>query len=173
MKRGDPEDFLGIPPEAISGRDSTFRHWMEGVEGGKTLNMLHIELPHTPWWYDPQGRQYTQQIVIPELDNEVWTKDPKPVAGYQARYLDQVEFVDRLVGELRATLERKRIWDRALVVFVADHGGRRSARELRAGSCRAKTWRRWAASRCSSNPLARRSVGCRTSWQRRSTCSRR
>ena len=44
------------------------------------------------------------------------------MAGYQARYLDQVQFVDRLVGELQASLERKGVWGRALVVLVADHG---------------------------------------------------
>jgi Sulfatase len=38
------------------------------------------------------------------------------------RHLLQLGFVDELVGELMARLRRTGLWDRALVVLVADHG---------------------------------------------------
>ena len=41
--------------------------------------------------------------------------------GYQ-RHLLQLEYVDRLLGRFLRTLERGRLYDRALVMVVADHG---------------------------------------------------
>ncbi len=122
LRRGDAQDFLGIPERTVQGRDRTFREWISGIEGGRTLNLLHIELPHTPWWFTPDGRQYSRQVTIPELKGEVWAKDKAAVDGYLRRYVDQVRFVDRLVGEMRDHLERRGIWDEALVILVADHG---------------------------------------------------
>ena len=122
LKRVDPESVLAVPFSSILDRDRIWREWSEGATGGRTLNFLHIELPHTPWWFDPSGHQYTGQAVIPDLDGETWTKDAAVVADWKDRYVQQVQFVDSLVGELRQTLERKGIWDKALVIFVADHG---------------------------------------------------
>ena len=122
LRRGDPAAFLGIPYRTIDGRAEAFRAWTAGIRGGRTLNFLHIQFPHTPWWYTPDGRQYTNHVLIPELHDETWTKDKAAVDGYLRRYVEQLRFLDRLVGELRGSLVRRRIWDDALVVLVADHG---------------------------------------------------
>jgi hypothetical protein len=122
LRPGDPANFLGIPQRTIRNRDDTFREWIAGVEGGRTFNLLHIQFPHTPWQYTPAGRQYTQRVVIPELTAERWTKDKGAVDSYLRRYVDQLRFTDRLIGELRSHMERRGIWDEALVVLVADHG---------------------------------------------------
>jgi hypothetical protein len=122
VRPADPANFLGIPARTIRNRDETFREWIAGVEGGRTFNLLHIQVPHTPWQYTPDGRQYTQREVIPERTAEVWTKDKAAVDSYLRRYVDQVRFTDRLIGELRSYMERRGIWDKALVMLVADHG---------------------------------------------------
>ena len=122
LRRGDPEAFLGVPYRTIAHRKEAFRRWTASIRGGRTLNFLHIQFPHTPWWYTADGRQYTDHVVIPELHDETWTKDKAAVDGYLRRYVQQLRFLDRLVGELRASLVRRGIWDDALVVLVADHG---------------------------------------------------
>jgi hypothetical protein len=122
VRRGDPAAFLGVPYRTIDHRAEAFRRWIAGIRGGRTLNFIHIQFPHTPWWYTADGRQYTNRVVIPELDEETWTTDKAAVDGYLRRYVEQLRFLDRLVGELRRSLVRRGIWDDALVVLVADHG---------------------------------------------------
>jgi arylsulfatase A-like enzyme len=122
LRRGDPAAFLGVPYRTIDHRKEAFRRWTASVRGGRTLNFLHIQFPHTPWWYTAAGHQYTDHVLIPELNEETWTKDKAAVDGYLRRYVQQLRFLDRLVGELRASLVRRGIWDDALVVLVADHG---------------------------------------------------
>ena len=120
LRPADPENFLNLPLDALRGRDDAWRDWQAGITGGRALNVMHIELPHSPWWYSARGDQYATEVGFPPgvVDNELWTKDARTVAYYQRRYLNQVQFTDRLVGELM----NEPIWDRALVVFVADHG---------------------------------------------------
>ncbi len=92
----------------------------------RTLYFLHSGLPHTPYRFLPSGRSYgaagSKAIETDGLENGLWEGDGWPVKqGYQ-RYLLQLGYVDRLLGELIATLEESGLWDRALVVVASDHG---------------------------------------------------
>ena len=115
-----PKDTLGLPPEALENRDRTWRDWEADIRGGATLNVLHIELPHEPWVYRRDGRQVSNELGVPGNLNDSWVGTPAVVAANHRRYLDQVDYMDTLVGRLRKRLEP--IWDDALVVLVADHG---------------------------------------------------
>jgi Sulfatase len=72
----------------------------------------------------PSGRSYyfselTEGLLYP---GGFWTDNTALVdQGYQ-RHLLQVGYADSLVGRLLRQLERKGLYDRALVVVVADHG---------------------------------------------------
>jgi hypothetical protein len=87
---------------------------------------VHFVLPHVPWRYLPSGRRYPEPgpTNIPGLISGVgWGPNAGLVREGWARHLLQVGFADRLIGRLRASLERAGLWDRALVVVTADHGG--------------------------------------------------
>jgi len=94
--------------------------------GGKPpAHVVHFILPHVPWRYLPSGRRYPEPgpTNIPGLISGVgWGPNADLVREGWARHLLQVGFADRLVGRLRASLERAGLWDRSLVVVTADHG---------------------------------------------------
>ena len=84
---------------------------------------MHSLLPHTPWEYLPSGRSYqTPRNRIHGLQQERWTTEPWPALHHQKRYLLQVQFVDRLIGELVTRLEALDLFDRSVIVIAADHG---------------------------------------------------
>ena len=82
-------------------------------------------LPHGPWDLLPGGQRYPAERGViwgVERKENRWTKDDfLPMQAYQ-RYILQTMYVDWFVGEVRRTLEELGVFDRALVVLVADHG---------------------------------------------------
>jgi hypothetical protein len=87
-----------------------------------TLFMLHALMPHYPWRFLPDGKQYGNSLGMDGLDEDVWSKDPWVVEQGWQRHLFQVGFTDRLLGQVVGRLRSRGIWDDALVVVVADHG---------------------------------------------------
>ncbi len=84
---------------------------------------LHTSLPHVPWRFLPDGRQYAVPAPsIPGLVEGAWTGPQWQVDQAYARHLLQAQYADRLLGGLLERLRTTGIYDRALVVLVADHG---------------------------------------------------
>ncbi len=84
---------------------------------------LHTLLPHLPWEYLPSGRTYpVTRTRVRGLKRELWTTESWPVRHQHKRYLLQVQFVDRLIGELIDGLEARDLFDRSLIALTADHG---------------------------------------------------
>ncbi len=103
--------------------------------GRPPLHVLHVVAPHVPWRYLPGGVRYLEPgpAVVPGLiPQRGWGGNRHLIRQGLQRHLLQVTFADRLVGRLVARLKRARLWDRALVVVVADHGA----------SFRPNEWRR-------------------------------
>jgi len=95
---------------------------VSGMQGEKALAYSHLLLPHAPWRFLPSGDQYEFHGIDGWLADEHWADDSWPVLqGYQ-RHLLQLGYVDRELGRLVRRLEQRGLWDRALVVVVADHG---------------------------------------------------
>ncbi len=96
---------------------------ISGQERQPTLYFAHVLLPHEPYIYLMDGRQFTD---IPEsigLDAAgIWPEDPWYALQTQLRQLLQVGFVDTLVGRLVARLKHEGLYDRALIVITSDHG---------------------------------------------------
>lgn len=87
------------------------------------FHFYHSLLPHVPWQYLPSGKQYA--VVgpdVPGLTNEEWANDQAVVNGGQQRFLLQVGFVDKQIGQLLRQLRQTGLFDRSLVVITADHG---------------------------------------------------
>jgi hypothetical protein len=108
-----------------SGRIQEFRGFVAGLEpleGTPTLHLLHTLLPHGPWLYFPDGRvRAVEQAPAPGREGELWLDDGLALQAYQ-RHLLQLGFTDRMLGQFLDKLEKEGIYDRALVVVLADHG---------------------------------------------------
>lgn len=73
------------------------------------LAFVHFSIPHLPAIFDRQGGRLT--IARP---------------SDLAVYLDNVALVDQTLGELRAAMEVRGLWDRTTVLLTADHAWRES-----------------------------------------------
>lgn len=107
------------------GRAGLFRRFVASIERTERPRFYfsHVMLPHAPWEYLPSGQRYSHAGAIPGLlANRYWGPDRAAVAPAHQRHLLQVQFVDRLVGELLDQLEQAGLFDDALIVVTSDHG---------------------------------------------------
>jgi Sulfatase len=100
-----------------------FEQILRAVDGGGArppLLFLHTSLPHVPWRYLPDGREYG--AATPGLEEGWWTGPQWQADQAFQRHLLQLEFTDRLLGRLLDRLRAAGLYERALVVVTADHG---------------------------------------------------
>ena len=86
------------------------------------LLFLHTSIPHVPWHFTPDGKRYETRVSLPGVIDGTWV-GPQWLAdqGFQ-RHLLQTEYADKLLGDLLRRLRETGLYDRALVVVLADHG---------------------------------------------------
>jgi Sulfatase len=95
-----------------------------GASPRPTLSVLHVGLPHFPWQFLPNGKRYlaTFEPVAGVGPGEMWGGDDwLALQGFQ-RYVLQVGYTDRLLGQLLRRLRATGLYDRSLLVVTADHG---------------------------------------------------
>jgi hypothetical protein len=114
-------------------RVELFRRFVEAIEpGDRQLYFAHGMLPHVPFEYLPDGARYLSPSArMPGLVDERWVDDQRLADQALQRYLLQVSFADRLLGELFDRLEAAGLLDTAVVVVTSDHGA-----SFRAGAAR-------------------------------------
>ena len=105
------------PPEELAGFMSTIRPSRQ-----PKLAVLHLLLPHEPLAYLPSGRKYEGGEAIDGYSWDRWTRDGRVVDQAYQRYLFQVGYVDRMLGQLVRRLQAADLWNRSLVIVTADHG---------------------------------------------------
>lgn len=81
-----------------------------------TLHFLHLLMPHSPWTYLPSGTRYHGPAGLP-WDGTWWAR-----LTHQ-RHIEQVGYTDVLIGAAMRTLRESGLYDDALIVVTADHGG--------------------------------------------------
>jgi Sulfatase len=105
--------------------DDYFR-WLSRIGSGQrpTLHQIHLELPHEPFRYLPDGRRYNETDIsnLANSNATKWAVGPPGIATVVQRHYLQTAYADRLVGRLLDRLRKTGIRDRALVVVTADHG---------------------------------------------------
>jgi hypothetical protein len=102
---------------------SNYKSWLDkiGSSPGPGIYFHHIQLPHKPWKYYPDGIRYYPG-GIDGLRDEVWSKEKGLVLhGYQ-RHLLQVAHADHLLGLLLDRLRKLQLFDNAMIIITADHG---------------------------------------------------
>jgi hypothetical protein len=105
------------------GRREHFYDFLESIPRCKDpcFHFLHNLLPHPPWNYLPSGKVYYPEKTF-GAESSRWGEEEWWIAqGYQ-RYLLQVAFVDKLLGELLSVLKATGMYDRSLIVVTSDHG---------------------------------------------------
>jgi hypothetical protein len=119
-------------------RNKRFEEWIAAIKPGRrpALNFKHSLIPHVPWQYLPDGKQYrrTASDPVPGLSTYEYD-DPGQVNSLWQRHLLQAGFADHLLGDLIRHLKRIGQYDDSLIVVAADHGvafdlGKRDRRKL-------------------------------------------
>ena len=88
-----------------------------------SLYFAHVLLPHEPYVYLPDLRQFeTESDMIGLRARGVWSDDPWYATQTYRRHLTQVGCVDTLLSQLLDQLKRQGLYDRALIVITSDHG---------------------------------------------------
>ena len=96
------------------------------------FHFLHIVAPHDPWSHLPSGNRYMKSYDISEPvagivggrneSGDQWGSDELMVQQGWRRYLLQLQYLDRCLGQIMDRLEAIDEFDRSLLVVVADHG---------------------------------------------------
>jgi hypothetical protein len=114
-----------IIPNLLGGRPQRFARWVRSMEPGKpTLWVKHLLLPHGPYLYLPSGAR-TRPLPgdpLPGMNSVPGFGDEFLTRHNEQRYLLQLGFTDRLLGQLVRRLKRKGMYDDTLIVVTADHG---------------------------------------------------
>ncbi len=123
-KKGN--EFAGVAaPLTREDRRAEFEAMFAAFKNSPTpqLYFMHIMLPHCPWDLLPTGQRYRAEPAgILGVSKRAW-EDNEFLAsqGYQ-RYILQTMYVDRAIGQMIGRLEELDLFDRSLIVLVADHG---------------------------------------------------
>jgi hypothetical protein len=107
-----------------SAREARFDAWIRKVAPGARpqLSLKHTLLPHLPWQFLPDAKQYRGgDDPIPGLSTQTY-KDAGQVESLYQRHLLQLGFADHELGKLLGHLEREGLFEDALIVVAADHG---------------------------------------------------
>lgn len=127
-----------VCPRSYCGPQRTTRYWLvrsrlsrlnafiDSIRRTRrpTIWLKHTLLPHLPWVYLPSGRQYIRGFRPPVrgINSARGVFDPTLERLSYQRHLLQVTAVDRAVGRLIDRLKQTGLYDRALLIMVADHG---------------------------------------------------
>jgi len=112
--------FERIHANLARGRARRFHAFVDAIEPGERVHVLHALLPHVPFRYLPSGRWY--RPALPGLDSWRGYRVRFLVEQAYQRHLLQLEATDRLLGRLLDRLRELGVYDSALVAVVADHG---------------------------------------------------
>ena len=108
-------------------RLARFRAWIDALKASQqpTLYYKHILLPHVPWIFLPTGQRYTHTVLGPIIglnSSEVSVFDRTLVNQSWQRHLLQTGAADKLLGELIERMKETGLWEKAMLVVLADHG---------------------------------------------------
>jgi Sulfatase len=99
-----------------------YRNFVAAIQGSDqpTFYFLHILMPHQPWHWLPDGKQYRN--LGDGRNANGWTSEPWPPQLTRQRHLMQTGEVDRMIGQIMRRLQEQGMYDDTLFVVTADHG---------------------------------------------------
>lgn len=109
-------------PWIFTDRDDAVDYFIENMPGTKrSVSVLHSVLSHVFWEYMPDGTTYTPEPF--DSFEQTMPSDPDQVTHLMQQHLLQLAFTDRQLGRVIERMKEQGIWDKALFVVTADHGG--------------------------------------------------
>jgi Sulfatase len=127
----DPHDLGGEGTPTRDGRIGprvlgAVRSFVDGIspdDPQPTLYFMHTLISHHPPRWLPSGQLIADRDNVPgRLEHGRWAQAPRAVAAHYQGHLLQAALADRVVGWIRDRLIRADLYERTLVVVVADHG---------------------------------------------------
>src|SRR5436189_85375 len=106
-------------------RRSSRRSWLDERRGLPTFLYVHTMDPHVPYTPpEPFNMKYEPHPTPehPAVDPRGDYKEPADLDRLVAQYDGEIAYGDREFGRFVAELKRRGLYDRALVVFLGDHG---------------------------------------------------
>lgn len=139
MEQFEPEEEPAAPEgEEGAGREpgrdtpdvrprlGNFERFLGSLYGGgrPVFSFMHAFPPHSPWIRFPSGMRYRNmhRHIVRDVQPDQWVEEEWPVRLTRARHLLQVQYADRLVGDLIQRLEDTGLYDEALLIVTSDHG---------------------------------------------------
>ncbi len=111
---------------AGNGRPARLHKWIGAIRDRPrpTFYFHHALLPHEPWIYLPSGHQSRPpgNDPIEGINRPEGFHDSRLTDHNHLRHLLQVGHTDRQLGLIVDRMKRTGVFDRALLVVVADHG---------------------------------------------------
>jgi hypothetical protein len=111
---------------AGSGRPARLHKWIGAIRDRSrpTFYFHHALTPHEPWVYLPSGHMSrpSGDDPVPGINKPGGWHDPGLTDHNHLRHLLQVGYTDLELGRLMRRLRRTGLFDRALLVVLADHG---------------------------------------------------
>ncbi len=111
---------LFVPP-----KPGEFQRWLAKVpRGGRSFNFIHMEVPHEPFHFLPDGRSYNFTPIsdVASSNAQKWAGGIGGTATTWQRHYIQTAYADTLTKLTIKRLKKVGIWKRALVIVTADHG---------------------------------------------------
>ncbi len=92
--------------------------------GQRSFNFIHFEVPHEPFHFLPDGRSYNYSPIsdVGNRNAQRWAGGAGGAAETWQRHYLQTGYADTLTARVIARLKKVGIWNKALVIFAADHG---------------------------------------------------
>jgi hypothetical protein len=101
---------------------SFLRDALEPAGGKPPFSYMHVQLPHPPWRYLPNGQTYPTGGTTPGYRDFRWSSNQYVTDLVLQRSMLQTEYADVLLGRLIERLDNEGIWDETLVIVTSDHG---------------------------------------------------
>ena len=117
-----------ISQQGRNGRAAPFLDFIDSLQGPTrpVLYFLHVELPHGPWMLFPSGTEYNYSRWSSPLAREEtlrgWGGDEIVAHRAFQRYMIQLVYTERLLGQLLDRLEAQDLYDSSILIVTADHG---------------------------------------------------
>lgn len=124
-RKGRVDQVFDAPNESFLGRGETYDSWLQEVSGDRTLNFVHLSLPHVPYGFYPSGQRYAPGLLKNDGLRDAHGLNPPDSTAtdlLEQRLLLQIGYLDRELGRLIDKLEGQGAWRNAIVAITADHG---------------------------------------------------
>ena len=115
------------PPPSVYGADrpALARAFIENLNPApRSLNLLHLVMPHAPFQFLPDGRGYAS-LILGDEGTQLALEDPESEAEtlkHLQQHIAQTRFSLKLVDDLINRMKELGVWDESLFVVTADHG---------------------------------------------------